>query len=158
MLSLTEKLKAIDTNNKALWDSVDDEQRKILKNDLFVLNRFVSNAQSKRRRPISQAEQEHFVLSVNSLYNTHWFTLSNHPKLLWYLLCMCNYNNTVYDHSWIGFKKTPPKNKKVLLMELYPNMKLDDLNVMAELMTDAEYNQLLSDHGISKKTKKTIPV
>lgn len=160
LLTLSQKLKAVDTNNKNLWDSVSDDQRKILKNDLFVLNRFISHVQGKYKRAITQEEQEHFVLSVNLLYNKHWFTLAQHPKLLWYLLCMCSYDGkTQYDHAWIGYKKSSPRqDKKTLLMELYPNAKLDDIKVMMELMTDAEYNQLLSDSGKSKKSKKTIPM
>ena len=81
-IELKEKLAAVDLNSKDLWDLMDEEQRKSLKQEFFILNRYVSNAASQPREI-----QEHFVLAVNEYFNKHWFTLQNHPKLLWQLLC-----------------------------------------------------------------------
>ena len=48
-LELKEKLAAIDLNSKSLWDDVDDDQRKIIKNEFFILNRYISNAKTSNR-------------------------------------------------------------------------------------------------------------
>jgi hypothetical protein len=81
-IELKEKLAAVDLYATDLWDSLTDEQKKSLKGEFFLLNRYVSNVKSNNRN-----HQEHFVLTVNEYFNKHWNTLQKHPKLLWRLLC-----------------------------------------------------------------------
>ena len=59
-IELKEKLAAVDLNVKNLWDDMNDEQRKALKSEFFILNRYVSNVKSSNRDV-----KEHYVLSVN---------------------------------------------------------------------------------------------
>ena len=84
-IELKEKLAAVDMNFRTLWDEMDADQRKALKNEYFILNRYISNVQSSKREV-----QEHFVLTVNEYFNKNWNILQKHPKLLWLLLCMCS--------------------------------------------------------------------
>ena len=88
--------------------------------------------------------QEHYVLAVNEYFNKHWATLQKHPKLLWQLLCMCNYDaETVFFHEWIGYKKKNGETKSFkLLQELYPNKKTDELELMTKLYTTKELKAL----------------
>ena len=98
-IELKEKLAAVDLNAKSLWDDMDDAQRKSLKQELFILNRYVSNVNSNDRNL-----QEHFVLTVNEYFNKHWNTLQKHPKLLWMLLCMCSHESRkVFFHQITQF-------------------------------------------------------
>ncbi len=131
-IELKEKLAAVDLNSKNLWDLMDEEQRKSLKQEFFILNRYVSNAASQPREI-----QEHFVLAVNEYFNKHWFTLQSHPKLLWQLLCMCSHESRkIFFHQWIGFKNKGPKksSKKTKFLEkIYPNAKYDEIELMAAI-------------------------
>ncbi len=131
-IELKEKLAAVDLNSKNLWDSMDEEQRKSLKQEFFILNRYVSNAASQPREI-----QEHFVLAVNEYFNKHWFTLQSHPKLMWQLLCMCSHESRkIFFHQWIGFKNKGPKksSKKTKFLEkIYPNAKYDEIELMAAI-------------------------
>ena len=138
-IELKEKLAAVDLNAKELWDEMDDDQRKALKQELFILNRYISNVKVSNRE-----KQEHFVLAVNEYFNKHWSTLQKHPKLLWQLLCMCNYDaKTVFYHEWIGFKRKKGETKSLkLLQELYPNKKSDELELMAEIYSTKELKTL----------------
>ena len=77
-IELKDKLAAVDLGAKSLWDELDDTQKKALKSELFILNRYVSNAANQKREV-----QEHFVLAVNEYFNKHWNILQKHPKLLW---------------------------------------------------------------------------
>jgi len=145
-IQLKEKIAAVDQNIRELWDALDDENRKALKNEFFILNRYISNVKVNKKNI-----QEHFVLTVNEYFNKHWNSLQKHPKLLWLLLCMCNYDgDTVFYHEWLGNKKkTASNNKKIkFLSEIYPNMKTDELELLACISSDKDLKDLALRHGI----------
>jgi hypothetical protein len=155
-IELKEKLAFVDMNLRTAWDEMTDDQRKALKNEYYILNRYISNVQGQSREV-----QEHFVLTVNEYFNKHWNELQKHPKLLWLLLCMCSYNGEkVFFHQWLGNKKrTGNGNKKIkFLEEFYPDLKNDELEVMAAITTDKELKDLARRYGqdeatIAKKLK-----
>ena len=155
-VQLKEKISAVDHNIRELWDAMDDDNKKALKNEYFILNRYVSNVKGKSREV-----QEHFVFSVNEYFNKHWNSLQKHPKLMWMLLCMCSYDGkTQFFHEWIGNKKrTGNNNKKIkFLEEIYPDMKNDELELLARISTDRDIKDLARRHGmddsvIAKKLK-----
>jgi len=149
-VELKEKLSAVDQNVRELWDAMDVDQQKALKNEFYILNRYVSSAGGQKREI-----QEHFVLTVNEYFNKHWNVLQKHPKLLWMLLCMCSYDGTkVFWHEWIGYKKKAGTNGKKIkfLEELYPDHKTDELELMSKLITDKELKDLARGHGMDEAT------
>lgn len=149
-IELKEKLSAVDQNVRELWDAMDAEQQKALKQEFFILNRYISNVQGQKREV-----QEHFVLTVNEYFNKNWNLLQKHPKLLWQLLCMCSYNgNTVFFHQWLGNKKKTGNGGKKLkfLTELFPNRKMDELEMLADMSTDKEIKELAKKHGMDDAT------
>lgn len=163
-VELSEKLLAVDSNMKELWDALDESQQKVLKSELFILNRYISSVSApkskwqKGKRP-SREQQEHYVLAVNEYFNKQWFTLQNHPKLLWMLLCMCNYDGqTTFFHEWIGHKKKAGSdNKKVkFLMEIYPNKKEDEILVLSKVITDKDLKELAIKCGMEDSEIKKL--
>lgn len=165
-VELSEKLQFVDQNVREAWDAMDADQQKALKQEFFILNRYISNVAKpekhwqKGKVPTTE-EQRHFVLAVNTYFNKHWNLLQKHPKLMWLLLCMCNYDGqTEFFHQWIGFKKKEGGNNKRVkfLAEIYPNRKMDEIEMMAELATDKEIKALAKTYGmedsvIAKKLK-----
>lgn len=147
-VELKEKIAAVDLGSRSLWDELDDENRKSLKSELYILNRYISNVKTNNRET-----QEHFVLTVNEYFNKHWNTLQKHPKLLWQLLCMCSHESRkVFYHEWIGFKRKKSDNKKIkFLLEIYPSRKQDELEIMAELSSTKELKELAEQYGYSDK-------
>lgn len=152
-VELKEKLAAVDLGAKELWDELDDANKKALKSELFILNRYVSSAKGQSREV-----QEHFVLSVNEYFNKHWNTLQKHPKLLWQLLCMCSHESKkVFFHEWIGFKKKKGDTKRLkFLLQVYPSRKQDELEMMAELMDLKDFKEMAKDLGYSDKEIKEL--
>jgi hypothetical protein len=152
-IELKEKLAAVDLNAKSLWDDMDDAQRKSLKQEFFILNRYVSNVNSSDR-----ALQEHFVLTVNEYFNKHWNTLQQHPKLLWQLLCMCSHESRkVYFHQWIGFKKKVGNNKKInFLLSIYPAHKEQDVEALSKILSVDDCKNLAREHGYEEKQIKDL--
>jgi muramidase (phage lysozyme) len=147
-IELKEKLAAVDMGATSLWDDIDDDQRKALKSEFFILNRYVSSAKTGNRD-----HQEHFVLTVNEYFNKHWNTLQKHPKLLWQLLCMCGHESQqIFFHQWLGFKKKQGNNKLAkFLLEIYPNKKQDEIDMLSQLMSTAEAKKLAQQHGYEDK-------
>lgn len=155
-IELKEKIAAVDENVRELWDAMDAEQQKSLKSEFFILNRYISNAKTSKTEI-----QQHFVLTVNEYFNKHWNLLQKHPKLMWQLLCMCSYDGqTHFYHEWIGNKKkTGSDSKKVkFLSDIYPDKKIDEIELLAKMTTDKEIKDLakrygMEDSAITKKFK-----
>ena len=147
-LELKEKLAAVDTNSKELWDSLSDLQKKDLKDTFFLLNRYVSSVKTSKPEL-----QEHFILTVNEYFNKNWKDLQKHPQLLWQLLCLCSHESkNIFFHEWIGFKRKKVDNKIYkFLSELYPNYKPQDLEVLATLHTESDCKIIAKDHGFTDK-------
>jgi len=141
-----EVIPAIDQGGKDLWDLFTDEQKKEIKNDFFVLNRYISSAKTNNRDT-----QEYFVEAVNEFYNKNWALMSNHPKLQWLCLCLCGHpSKKEFFHEWIPLKKE--KNKKeTILSELFPNMKNADIETLAAITTEKEIKQYCEGLGWDKK-------
>jgi hypothetical protein len=139
-LALKDILEAVDQGGRDLWDLFDEEQKKDVK--FFLLNRYVSSVRTSNREV-----QEHFVLATNEYFNKHWNLLYKHPKLLWQLLCCCGYENKqAYFHEWIGNKKKAGEGKKLkLLQEMYPSRKMDELEMLADMMTTKELKYLAQE-------------
>ena len=139
-LALKDILEAVDQGGRDLWDLFDEEQRKDVQ--FFLLNRYVSSVRTSNREV-----QEHFVLATNEYFNKHWNLLYKHPKLLWQLLCCCGYENKqAYFHEWIGNKKKAGEGKKLkLLQEMYPSRKMDELEMLADMMTTKELKHLAQE-------------
>jgi len=153
-VELKEKIGAVDQHISELWDAMDETNQKLLKSEFFILNRYISNVKGQ-----STAIQEHFVLTVNEYFNKDWNLIQKHPKLVWQLLCMCSHESKkTFFHEWIGFKKKQGNdNKKIkFLSEIYPSMKIDEIEITASLMSDKEIKELAKLHGMedSEITKK----
>jgi hypothetical protein len=156
-LTTSEVIKMVDFGLGEAWDALDEPQKKELKNKFFLLNRYISVAGNPKRgsNPTTE-EQQHFVLFVNERFNKHWNTLQkDHPKLLWLLLCSCSYNKKdQFFHEWIGYKpKENNINKKIkFLAEIYPNRKMQDIEVLSELISDKELKELGRKYGMDEAT------
>ena len=144
-IELKEKLAAVDLGAVSMWDEMSPEQQKALKNEFFILNRYISNVKGQSREV-----QEHFVLTVNEYFNKYWFDLQKHPKLMWQLLCMCSHESRkIFYHEWIGFKRKKENKRITFLSTMFPNSNQYELELMAELYSLAELKELAIDTGYS---------
>lgn len=141
-------LAAIDTKSKDVWDEFSDEEKKNM--GFFLLNRYISNVESKDRDLV-----EHYIEIGNEVVNKNFYIINkNHPKLLWQLMCLCGFEQKkLQNHKWLAIKrKSEGSGKKAkFLQTLYPNAKLDDIELMAKMMDSKELKQLAKDHGYTDK-------
>jgi hypothetical protein len=133
---------AVDMGITELWDAATEEGRKEIKGDLWNLVRYISSVKSSNREL-----QEHFVLTVNEFYNKNWAAIQDHPKLFWMSLCQCSHESKkTYFHEWIPLKRTKDK-KTEFLADLFPTMKLVDVEVLASITSEKEIKKYCEGLG-----------
>jgi hypothetical protein len=149
-IAIKEILSWIDNGESAIWDQLEDEHKKQI--SFWLLNRYVSGIQGSRDK------QELAVFKTNEYYNKHFNDIGvskdkGHPKLLWQLLCMSGNTGKNEFHPWIGFKKRDGSTGKAmsLLEKLNPNMKTDEIELLARISTKKELKALAEEHEIAIK-------
>ena len=149
-LPIKDILAAIDMNAKSVWKELTVEERKQV--SFWLLNRYVSVVQGSRE------EQELAVFKTNEYYNKHFNTIgvgkeNGHQELMWQLLCMSGAWDKIKFHPYIGFKKKGANNNAAikLLEKVYPNMKSNEVELLAGISTKKELKKLAEDHDIEAK-------
>ena len=145
-LPIKDILAAIDMGAKSVWDELDDEEKKQV--SFWLLNRYVSSVGGSRDA------QELAVFKTNEYYNKNWNSLSTkHPKLQWQLLCQAGNSKKIEYHSWIGFKKKDSSTATAvkLLEQIHPELKTDEVELLARISTKKELKALAEEHDIAIK-------
>jgi len=149
-LAIKEIMSWIDNGERDIWNHLEDEHKKQV--SFWLLNRYVSSVNGNREK------QELAIFKTNEYYNKHFNTIgvgkeNGHQKLMWQLLCMSGSTGKNEFHPWIGFKKKAGGNDKAvkLLEQIHPNMKTDEVELLAGLYTKKELKQLAEEHNIDIK-------
>jgi len=144
-LPVKDVLAAIDMGARNVYDELSDEEKKQV--NFWLLNRYVSSVKGNREK------QELAVFKTNEYYNKNWNELgTRHPKLQWLLLCQAGNTGKIEYHQWIGFKKKTGNNNAVKLLEqIYPNMKQDEVELLAGLSSKKELKELAEEYDIDVK-------
>ena len=145
-LPIKDILAAIDMGAKNVWDEINDDEKKSV--SFWLLNRYVASVAGNRDK------QELAIFKTNEYYNKNYMVVSKHPKLQWQLLCLSGGTGKIEYHPWIGVKKKEGQNIASgikLIKQIYPNMKLDEVELLAGTSTKKELKQLAEEHGIDIK-------
>jgi len=140
---------ALDMDAKGAYKEWTEEERKEL--NFWLLNRYASSVSG------SQDAKEWAVIATNEYYNKNWNVLgTRHPQLQWQLLCAThNATRKSRHHQWLGLKQKGSDNKAVkFLKEMFPNMKIDEVELLARISTTKELKELAEQHGMDKKDVK----
>lgn len=144
-LSINNEMAVFDRKDRDFYDNLTDEERK--KFSTFLMIRYGSSVLGSRDL------QEFYVISCNERLNKHFFALHKHPKLQWLMATTVSPGMGTQRHQWIATKKKeagPAGSVKKQLAELFPNMKQDELDLMANITTKKELDQYLKKHGQEK--------
>ena len=149
-LEIKEILSWIDNGERDIWNHLEDDHKKQI--SFWLLNRYVSVVQGSREK------QELAVFKTNEYYNKHFNDIGvgkdkGHQKLMWQLLCMSGNTGKTEFHPWVGFKKRDGSTGAAmkLLEKVYPNLKTDEVELLARISTKKELKQLAEDHEIDVK-------
>lgn len=143
-----EMMPALDAGIKDMWDAAGEDGQKEIKGDLWNLNRYMSFVNG------SYEKQAMAVFKTNEYYNKNWASLgTKHPKLQWQILCQVGSTGKKEFHPWVGFKKKTGDDSKAikLLEQIYPEMKTDEVELLARISTKKELKQLAEEHNIDVK-------
>lgn len=147
-LDIKRELSAVDQRDYNFYNSLTPDEKKAF--SPFVLMRFISNVQSNERD-----YQEWFLQVTNERLNKHhWILSKNHKELLWKLCAGVGVGEKFYHPYLAACKKGKANKIEKLLEELCPAMKLDDIKMMACMMTPADIKELFDKMGFDKKQQK----
>ena len=143
-LNINNEMRQLDLKNRAFYDELTAEERK--KFSTYLMIRWSSSVQGPAEL------QEYYVQSCNHYLNKNFFAISRHPKLQWLCATAVSPGMGVHRHQWISPKKKEASSGTIRkqLATLYPNMKDDELDLLAKITTQKEIDAYLKDHGNSK--------
>lgn len=130
-----------DRKNRAFYDELTDEERKKFSNYLMI--RWGSSVQGSREL------QEFYVIATNERLNKHFFAVNRHPKLQWLMATSVSPGLGRQRHQWIAPKKRDSGNNEIkkALMDIYPNMKISDIDTLAALTTRQDIAEMRRQLG-----------
>jgi hypothetical protein len=155
-IKLADLFGAVNRKDRDWWERLSDAQRKNF--GAWLYSRYMSIV-----RHNNPDMHRYYVLSANKTLNIDFSRLiKNHRKLIYLLMTTMPNEFTRADHQYIPplkKNKTDKKtnNKMRILSELNPSSKDADIETLASVMSDAEFEELLISHGWeSKKIKAEL--
>ena len=146
-LDIRNEMAQFDRKNREFYDSLTEEQKK--KFSPYLMIRWGSSVQGSRDL------QEFYLISTNERLNKHFFSISTaqHKKLQWLLASTVSPGMGTQRHQWIAPRKKEPGagTMRKQLAELFPHLKDDEVELLAQMTTKAELDQYLRDLGNDRK-------
>ena len=135
-----------DRKNREFYDSLSGDEKKKFSTFLMIL--YGSSVKGSRDL------QEFYLIATNERLNKHFFAINRHPKLQWMCATTVSPGMGNQFHQWIAPKKKEPGagSFKKQLAELYPHLKDDEIDLMAQLNTKKDIDAYLKASG--QDTKK----
>jgi hypothetical protein len=143
-LTIANEMAQFDRKNRNFYDELTDEEKKKFSNYLMI--RWGSSVQG------SQDLQEFYVIATNERLNKHFFSIIKHPKLQWLCATSVSPGMGTHRHTWIAPKKKEAgaTGFKKQLAELFPNKKMDEIELLAAITTKKELDAYLKQLGQEK--------
>jgi hypothetical protein len=134
-------MRCFDEKDRDFYDSLTDEERKKFSNYLMI--RWGSSVHGSREL------QEFYVVATNERLNKHFYAVNRHPRLQWLMATSVSPGMGVHRHQWIAPKKKESGSSEVkkTLMQLYPNMKISDIETLAAITDSKELKEHLKHMG-----------
>jgi hypothetical protein len=134
-------MRCFDEKDRDFYDSLTDEERKKFSNYLMI--RWGSAVHGSREL------QEFYVVATNERLNKHFYAVNRHPKLQWLMATSVSPGMGTHRHQWIAPKKKESGSSEVkkTLMQLYPTMKLSDIETLAAITDPKELKEHLKNMG-----------
>ena len=148
-LYIGNEMAAYDRKDRAYYDKFTDEQRKQF--STYLMLKYGANVSG------SADLQAYYLMATNERVNKNFFDLgSKHTKLQW--LCCTTVSPQMGNqfHYWLKAKKKEGDNKsQKFLAKLYPNMKSDEINLLAQLNDKRDIADLARSLGYDDKSIKS---
>jgi hypothetical protein len=141
-LSIQNEMACFDRKDRNFYEDLTDEERKKFSNYLMI--RWGSSVSGSREL------QEFYVIATNERLNRHFFAMNAHPKLQWLMATSVSPDMGVQRHQWIAPKKKDSTNSSATrkkLAELFPTMKITDIETLSQIVSRKDIEQYERDLG-----------
>lgn len=147
-LDIKNEMRAFDLKDRDYYVTMTDEEKR--KFSPFLMIRWGSCVSG------STELQEFYIVATNLRLNVNFFNCNKHPELQWLMATSVSPGLGAQRHNWIGMKKRESSGNKTVkfLSNLYPTMKLDDVELLASLMSKKELKTLAEEHGMTPEQIK----
>ena len=144
-LSINNEMAQFDRKNRDFYNELTAEEKK--KFTTFLMIRYGSSVSGSRDL------QEFYLIATNERLNKHFFSMHRHPQLQWLMATTVSPGMGTHRHNWISNKKKEASTTSIKkqLAEIYPNLKDDELELMARLNTKKDLDEYLKAAGQEKK-------
>ena len=140
-LSINNEMTQFDRKNRKFYDELNTEEKK--KFSTYLMLRYGASVEGNADL------QEWYLLATNERMNINFFDLGKHPKLQWLLATAVSPGMGTQRHYWQGAKKKEGSNSKAVkfITQLYPYMKQDEVELLADINTTKELKELAKQSG-----------
>lgn len=147
-LSINNEMAQLDAKNYDFYDELTEEERK--KFSTYLMLRYAASVQG------SSDLQEWYLRATNDRINQNFFDLNRHPKLQWLLCATVSPGMGTQRHYWQAAKKKDSANGKAVkfITKLYPHLKQDEAELLAEINSDKELKELARSMGMTDQEIK----
>jgi hypothetical protein len=145
-IAIADLLKAMDRKDRDFYDNLGPELQK--KFSGYMGLRWGSSVRG------NSDLENYYLASTNINANYKFFSIpKEHAKLQWLVLTTISPGMGTQYHEWIpkpSMVKEENKAKFAALSRIYPAAKLADIEVLANTITEAEFQKLVDDHHIDE--------
>ena len=146
-LYIGNEMAAFDRKDRAYYDKFTDEERK--KFSTYLMLRYGASVAG------SADLQAYYLMATNERVNKHFFDLNKHPKLQWLSCTTVSPGMGKQNHYWQAAKKKDSNSKvQKFLEELYPELKQDEIELLAKINDQRDIEDLARKHGHDDKSIK----
>ena len=146
-LDIKYEMQAFDRKDRAYYDDFTDVDRK--KFSTFLMLKYGANVSGRADL------QEWYLRATNERVNKNFFDINKHTKLQW--LCCTSVSPAMgaQFHYWLKVKPKEGDNKRQkFLATLFPNMKSDEIDLMAKLNDKRDLADMARNLGLDDKSIK----
>jgi hypothetical protein len=140
-LDIFKMLAAMDRKDYDFYDNLSEDERRGF--SAFLALKWGASVEGSR-------EIQHYYLAATNHYcNKHWYDITKHPKLQWLELCAAAPGVGKQRHIWLEMQKKDKKadDQTKRLAELFPAVKISDIEVLSKLVTKREVDEYIKQHG-----------
>ena len=148
-LQINDEMRAFDRKDRAYYDNFTDEDRK--KFSTYLMLRYGASVMH------DAAHQAYYLMAANEYLNINFFNINKHPKLQWLLCTAVSPGKGTQKHYWLAAKKKQGDNNKAekFLIVLFPQLKSDEIKLLAEINDKDDLKHLAREHGWDDKRIKS---
>lgn len=148
-LYIGNEMAAFDRKDRAYYDKFTDEQKKQF--STYLMLRYGASVNG------SSDLQAYYLMATNERVNKNFFDINKHPKLQWLVCTTVSPGMGKQHHYWQGSKKKEGSNSKAVkfLTSVYPELKQDEIELLAEINDKRDLENLARTLGYDDKRIKS---